>query len=173
FTVGGRTLDTLGAEERLIHACYHAMLGNSPPRLVPLRDIGQLLLRDDIDPDRVRSLAAAWQGTAVVARAISTACTALGLTEQVALADWAARYTPGTRDRRELDRATSPRYTFTAQAVDAVRAIRKPRDRLAYLLALAFPRRRYVQGRHAGFASRLRHAVTELVDARTRTKEPQ
>ncbi|MFW6041801.1 MAG: nucleotidyltransferase family protein, partial [Guyparkeria sp.] len=37
FTVAGRALPALGPEERLIHACYHAMLGNSPPRLVPQR----------------------------------------------------------------------------------------------------------------------------------------
>jgi hypothetical protein len=169
--LGGRTLDAMGPDERLLHACYHAVLGNSPPRLVPLRDIGQLLLGDAVDSDRVRRLAAAWRGQAVVAHAISTAWSSLRLTDQVALSTWAAEYVPRGRERNELARAISPRYTFTAQAVDAVRAIRGPRDRLAYLTALAVPDRRYLRGRHPSFTARLRHAVTELAGARTSKKE--
>lgn len=171
FVLGGRTLDALRVEKRLIHACYHAALGNVPPRLVPLRDIAQLLLGGRLDATRVLQLAAAWQGEAVVAHAITTAWRALGLTDAVELSTWADRYAPGPRERRDLVRATSPGYTYVAQAVDGVRAIRSPRDRLAYLSALAFPRRRYVRGRHSGFTARLRHAVTDLVGARTETKE--
>lgn len=173
FRLGGRTLDALAAEERLIHACYHASLGNVPPRLVPLRDVAQLLLDGKVDATRVRKLAAAWQGEGVVAQAITMAWRAFGLTDTVELSRWAEQYEPGTRERRDLERATSPGYTYVAQAVDGVRAIRNPRDRLAYVSALAFPGRRYVSGRHSGFTARLRHAVSELVGARTKTKEPQ
>lgn len=171
FHLGGRVLHALGPEERLLHACYHAVLGNSPPRFVPLRDIAQLLLADAVDPDRVRRLATAWRGQAVVAHAINTAWSSLHLTDQVALTTWAREYTPRGREGKELARAISPRYTFTAQAVDAVRAIDRPSDRVAYLVALAFPNRRYLGGRHRSFAARLRHAVRELAGARTSTKE--
>lgn len=169
--VGGRTLEALGPDERLLHACYHGALGNSPPRLVPLRDIAQLLLGKGIDPDRVLDRAKAWNGRAVVAHAITTAWNALRISDEVALSAWAAKYAPAERERRELKRALSPRYTFAAQAVDAVRVIRAPRDRLAYVAALAFPRRTYLGNRHPGFTARLRHAVTEVVGARKPPKE--
>lgn len=166
FALGGRTFGALGAAERFMHTCYHAALGNAPPRLVPQRDIAQMLLRGSVNPDRVRTLAAAWQGEAVIAHAISTAWATLRLTDVVPLSAWAARYALGARRQRELVRATSPGYSYTAKALDSVRAIRTQRDRLAYVSALAFPRRSYLTGRHSGFTSRFRHAVSELRAAR-------
>lgn len=163
FTLAGRELPALGPAERLTHACYHAVLGNSPPRLVPQRDIAEMLLRGSPAPERVRALAASWRGEAVVAHAIRTAWTTLRLTEQVELSDWAFGFSPRPREARQLSRATSPAYSYPVQALDAVRAIRAPRDRLTYLTALAFPRRSYLRDRHSGFASRARHAITELL----------
>ncbi|MFW6091835.1 MAG: nucleotidyltransferase family protein, partial [Actinomycetota bacterium] len=165
FTVAGRALPALGPEERLLHACYHAVLGNSPPRLVPQRDIAEMLLRGAPDPDKVRALAASWHGEPVVAYAIATAWATLRVTDQVELAEWASGYAPRPREARHLRRATSPAYSYPVQALDTVRAIRSPRDRLAYLAALAFPRRSYVRGRYSGLAARARHAVTELRSA--------
>jgi hypothetical protein len=167
FALAGRTLDALGPSERFIHACYHAVLGNTPARLVPQRDIAEMLLGGSVDPDRARALAAAWQAEVVVAHAINRAWATLQLTDVVALSSWAAKYTPRPREQRQLTRATSPGYTYTAQAIDSVRALRNPRHRLAYVSALAFPRRSYLRGRHSGFTSRVRHAVSELRGART------
>jgi Uncharacterised nucleotidyltransferase len=172
FALGGLTLRALGSAERFIHACYHAALGNAPPRLVPQRDIAQMLLRGSVDPDRVLSLAAAWQGEAVVAHAITTAWTTLRMTHLGELSAWAAKYTTQPRQQRELARATSAGYSYTAKALDAVRAIRPARDRLVYVSALAFPRRSYLNGRHSGFAARVGHAVSELVAARTYGRQP-
>jgi hypothetical protein len=172
FALGGLPLDALGSAERFIHACYHAALGNAPPRLVPQRDIAQMLLRGSVDPDRVLTLAAAWQGEAVVAHAITTAWTTLRLTHVGRLSAWAATYTTQPRQQRELTRATSAGYSSTAKALDAVRAIRPARDRLVYVSALAFPRRSYLSGRHSGFAARVGHAVSELVATRTYGRQP-
>jgi len=166
FALGGRSFGALGSAERFIHACYHGVLGNAPPRLVPQRDIAQMLLHGSVDPDRVLSLAAAWRGEPVVARAITAAWSTLRLTDVVSLSAWATRYTLGAREKRELARATSPGYSYAAQAVDSVRAIGTARERLAYVSALAFPRRSYLSGRHSGFTSRVRHAVSELRAAR-------
>jgi Uncharacterised nucleotidyltransferase len=167
FTVGGMTLHALGATERFVHACYHAVLGNAPPRMVPLRDIAQMLLHGSVDPDGVKALASQWAGAAVIAHAIRTTWQTLQLTDVVALSAWAAKHTPGVGDRRELRRATSPGYTNTARALDSARAIHPMRDRLVYLSALAFPRRSYLNGRHSSFGSRVGHAISELVAART------
>lgn len=171
FTLGGRTLEALGAEERFLHACYHMVLGNKPPRLVPQRDIAQMLLTGELATDRLLILAAAWQGEAVVAHAVTTTWRNFELAEDVPLSVWAARFKPRRREGRELARATSPHYAYAAQAFDSVRAIRSLRDQLAYVSAMAFPRRTYLQGRHAGFTARIRYALSEVVNTRVITKE--
>jgi Uncharacterised nucleotidyltransferase len=167
FTAGGHSFGALRSAERFIHACYHAVVGNAPPRLVPQRDIAQMLLRGSVETDRVRGLAAAWDCEAVVAHAITAAWLVLRLSDMVALSAWAARFRPGTRRERELARVTSPGYSFTAQAVDSIRAIRGARNRLAYLSALTFPHRSYLDGRHPSFTARVEHGISELFAART------
>jgi hypothetical protein len=163
FMLGGRRLTALGPEERLVHACYHAVLGDVPPRLVPQRDIAQMLLYGSVDPTRVRELAGAWGGEPVIAHAVRTAWANLRLADVVALSAWAARYTPAPKEERELARATSPDRSYATQTMASVRTIPRLRDRLAYISALAFPRRSYLDGRHAGFTERIQHAATELL----------
>lgn len=167
FRLGTSQLTALGREERFLHACYHAVLGNVPPRLSPLRDIAQILINGDVDSDRTLMLAEAWRGTAVLAHAVATTQRTLSVQLNDQLSEWAAAFVAPPKDRRELARATSPGYTFTAQALDVLRAIRGTRQRAAYLFALAFPHRSYVQGRHSGFTARARHALSEI----HRTKE--
>lgn len=171
FSVGGRNLRALGAEERLLHACYHMVLGGSPPRLVPQRDIVQMLLTGRVAADSVAILAAAWRSEAVIARALTTACKNLRVPADLPLVRWASTITPRRGEARELARATSSTYSYAAQAMDSFRAIRGPRRRIAFVSALAFPRRSYLGDRHPGFTSRVRYAVTEVVTARTMTKE--
>lgn len=171
FTVGGRALETLGTEERFLHACYHMVLGNKPPRLVPQRDIAQMLLTGELATDRVLALAAAWRGEAVVANAIAITWGNLELAEHVPLSIWATNFKPRRSEARELARAMSPHYSYAAQAFDSIRAFRSVGDQLAYVSAMAFPRRTYLQGRHTGFTSRIRYAFSEVVNTRISTKE--
>ena len=70
FDLAGRPVRALDAECRFLHACFHAALGNAAPRLVPLRDVAQMLLFGGLDMDRVDRLMRAWQAEAVVARAV-------------------------------------------------------------------------------------------------------
>jgi len=160
FTLGGRDFDALGAEERFLHACYHLVLGNAPPRLVPQRDIAEMLHNDTVAGDRVLIIASAWQGKAILARAITTTADNLRLSTDHPLVAWAREFKPSRREQRELARATSPRYSYVAQAIDSVPAIHGSRDRLAYVSALAFPRRSYLRGRHSGAGARVRHALS-------------
>ena len=171
LTLGGREFAALGAEERFLHACYHLVLGNAPPRLVPQRDVAEMLHNDSVAGDRALIIASAWRGQAVVARAINTTVENLQLSTDTPLVAWAREFQPGRREQRELARATSPRYSYAAQALDSIRAIHGPRERLAYVSALAFPRRSYLRGRHPGAAARARHAVTGVLNARSTLKE--
>jgi hypothetical protein len=79
------------------------------------------------------------------------------------LSAWAARFVPTARDEREVQAATSPDNTYATQAVASLRAIRGLRGRLAYASALAFPRRAYLEGRHSGFARRMKQAAAEVL----------
>jgi hypothetical protein len=171
FTLGGREFAALGVEERLLHACYHLVLGNAPPRLVPQRDVAEMLHNDTVAVDRVLIIASAWQGEAILARAITTTVDNLRLSMDSPLVAWAREFKPGMREQRELARATSPRYSYAAQAIDSVRAIHGPRERLAYVSALAFPRRSYVRGRYSGPGARARHALLEGLNIRSTMKE--
>ena len=55
----------LAREERFLHSCFHAALGDNPPRLLALRDVAQVLLDGRLDLHLVRALAASWQADAV------------------------------------------------------------------------------------------------------------
>src|SRR5215207_914421 len=46
FPLGGCELDALPQPQRLLHACYAAAFGDWPPRLMSLRDVAQLVLRE-------------------------------------------------------------------------------------------------------------------------------
>jgi hypothetical protein len=162
LVLGGRLFESLGPDERFLHACYHAALGDVPPRLVPQRDVVQMLLTGSVDVARVRRLAAAWRGEAVVAHAVSRAWQTLQVADVVALSAWAERFRPVGRERREIAEATSPAKSYGAQALASVRAIPGMRNRVAYVSALAFPRRSYLEGRHAGFGERLKHIRAEM-----------
>ena len=138
---------------------------------IPARDIAEILHNNTVDADRVLVIASAWRERAVVAQAVTTTGDNLRLNTNSPLVAWARDFTPGRREERELTRATSPRYSYAAQAIDSVRAIHGPRERLAYVSALAFPRRSYLRGRHSGAAARARHALSGVLNVRSTLKE--
>ena len=51
LVVGGRRLSTLDLDRHLVHACYHAVLGDVAPRLASQRDIVALHQRPDLNAD--------------------------------------------------------------------------------------------------------------------------
>lgn len=147
FTVAGRDLPALGHEERLLHACYHAAIGRGFPRLVPLRDVAEILLGGRADEDGVLSVASAWRGRAVAARAITTTWTTLELADATPLTTWATRYEPAEDEARMLVGYTGTRWSYGAQAIAALRVIPGVRAKAAYVRALTLPRRRALDER--------------------------
>ncbi|MPY97764.1 MAG: hypothetical protein GEU97_07130 [Actinophytocola sp.] len=72
--VAGDTMAALSLPHRLLHACYHAALGDWPLRLGSLRDVAELLRRMEVagapgsvQADTVRAIAARWGVEAVLA----------------------------------------------------------------------------------------------------------
>ena len=142
FTLAGRQVGALDAECRFLHACYHAALGDRPPRLVPQRDIAQMLLTGTLDLDRIDALMRAWQAEPVVARAVTLTWETLGISDITRTSTWAHRYRTGLRAQRDLavytDEETS---SYTAKSVAALAALPTVQQKAAFVLALALPTR--------------------------------
>lgn len=168
FTVADVELPALSRECRLMHACYHAALGDVVARLVPQRDVAQLLLSGRLDRDRVRFLLERWRAQPVVALAVRTTWATLALADIVALSAWAHRYIPSPKAAQELALYHDPQARYAEKSLAAVRAIPSWRDRVAFVRALAFPDADYLQGRPRGVA-RLRRAAL----ARSRSRNVQ
>lgn len=163
FQIGGRTLIGLGSTERFLHACYHAVLGSDPPRVLALRDVAQLALDDHLDLHKVVDTAQAWRATAVVALAVQQAWRDLAIADCVAVSSWAANYSPSSRDRRQLAvyrRDDGRRYP--RQAVATLWSLPRLSDRLAYARAMLLPTRTYLRERDGTYVSRLRRGISVL-----------
>jgi hypothetical protein len=164
YRVGGVPLAALGREERFLHACFHAALGDNPPRLVALRDIAQMLLDGRLDLRLVRLLAASWQADAVLARALGLTCTTFAIDVDASpLTAWAAGYRPGRSAQRALSVYIDPDGGYAARSFAALAAVSGLRAKASYLRALAFPTRGYVDQRHAGHMDRWRHGASAVL----------
>ncbi len=166
FELGGTRLLALGGEARFLHACVHAVLGDVPPRLLALRDVAEMATGGDLDPVAVAARARAWRADAVVAEAVSRAWGAFALPGSHGWARWAGEHRRPWGQRRLLAVYLDPSTTYARKAAASVWAIRGPRAKAAYLAALAFPDRRYVEGRHPGPWARWRAAAGQLAPRR-------
>jgi hypothetical protein len=152
---GGHQLLALGREQRLIHACYHAVLGDREPRIVPQRDIAALVLCDDLDEIRVRELAHAWRAEYVVAKAITLAWETLALADETALTAWARRYQPDARSEHAFATYHVHHANYAARSWASLRALPNIRTRASFLYSLAFPQGGVIGGRQLPFVRRL------------------
>jgi hypothetical protein len=139
FTLAGRRISALGDDERFLHACYHAALGDFPPKLQPHRDVAQMALTGSVDPARVLQLARRWRGEAVVARAISTAWSLFDVSTATALSTWAEGYRGSGRERRRLGVYTQQDRSYAALSLASIGALPSLRDRIALIRMIASP----------------------------------
>lgn len=159
FSLAGRAVPALAREIRFLHACFHAALGDIVPRLVPQRDVVQMLLSDRLDLEVVRAVMQDWQAEAVVARALCLAWDTLAIADEVALSAWAQRYRPDSTNRRYLSVYSDRAGSYAAKELVALGAIPRLRDRAAFLYALLLPDDDYLTGRHAGRRQRVGRAL--------------
>jgi hypothetical protein len=144
FELGGQVLRALGPETRLLHACYHAGLGDPSPRLSSLRDVAQMLLTGDHDPDRVLELTRAWQSEAVVARAVDLCREHLAAAVDGPIVDGVAGYLPTRREQRAIDSYVGTNQGFAAKVVATLPYLSSIRDRAAFLRAVTAPQPEFV-----------------------------
>ncbi len=169
FELAGLTLAALGPEERFLHACFHAVLGDNPLRLASLRDVAQMHLARHLDVELTLRLSSSWGADAVLARAVQTAGDALGVGTDEPLARWEAQFSPGRRDRRFLSVYTDITANYAGKSFAAVRAIPRLRDKAAFVFALVLPKRRYLEERQERPIRRWLRGLLQVL----RTRRPQ
>jgi hypothetical protein len=149
----GIKLATLGPEERLLHACFEARVGDTRPLLVRLRDIAQIVLTHDLDIARIETLSGTWGAQSLVAEAISRAWELLGITDIVPLSAWAQKHPTTRKERRRLVAYHTAR-SRTLISLQTLGAIRPRRAVFSYLKTVALPDRAYLEGYYSGHLSR-------------------
>ena len=140
--VGGSTLFTLAAEERCLHACFHAALSDLEPALISLRDVVQAACDSTLDVDRLLHIGEQWRAHAVIAKAIDLAWSALEPEAEPPLALWARSFEPTAKDVRVLRAYQAREHRWAHQAVAGIRAVRGIRPKAAYATAIVLPSRR-------------------------------
>lgn len=139
LVVGGREMLALGRPQRLVHACYHAALGDVSARHGTVRDVAELILGcEPEERHRALELAASWDGRAALAAAITTATSLLRLPPGHPLVRWAQAYEPTAAEQRRLRAYRGPGRSFAAQAIEGWRVLPTVTDRMAYANQLLF-----------------------------------
>lgn len=163
--LGDEPVPTLDVDLRFVHACFHAVLGDFPPRITALRDVAQMLSGGAVDLDHVRSIVRGWRAGIVVATAIAAAWTTLRLSRPPSL-DWAFAYVPSRFERSALAAYVGPHRSYARQMVTAVPAVRGWGARAAYVSSLLFTDGAYLARRDRGYARRMGRAARTVVRAR-------
>jgi hypothetical protein len=134
--VGARPIPVPGPATALIAASFHAVLPADSRRIVPLRDVAELLRPDRVDAARCVALATEWQATVVLAAAVEAASTLFDLPRWSPLQSWAMEYEPTDRERRWLSRHRdeSP-AAYLLRTIDEVQALGSPAAGAAYVWA--------------------------------------
>jgi hypothetical protein len=152
--VGDRMLPCLDPQLAFAHACAHAALGDDEPRLVPLRDVVELLRRGLDTPPLIR-LFERFRSVAVAHRVVQLVERVLGVRLDDPFAQWARSYRPTRADHRLLRAYRGGPGRYAAQTAATFWVLPTIRDRLAFASALAFPTRGYLDARQTGYSRRL------------------
>ena len=154
FVLGGRQLFGLGPETRLLHACFHAALGDPVPRYGSVRDIAQMLTMGVHDHDRVLELATSWDSRAVIARGIGLCRDLLGIDPDEPISRTLANHVPSRRERRAIDSYVGANRRFAAKAAASLPYIDGIGAKAAFLRAVVAPQRGFAEsfGGRSGLA---------------------
>jgi len=165
--LGGHRMHCLAPELAFVHACAHAVLGDDVPRLVPVRDVAQLLAAD-LDVAATIAWCDRFRAGVVVQRAVALVETILGSSPSGPLVAWAGRLTPSRSDRWRMRSYAGGDNRYATQAAATFWVLPGVRDRLAYASALAFPDRRYLREHDTSYMRRLTRSTSLVVRGRPR-----
>ena len=147
FELGGRRLRALGPETRLLHACYHAAIGDPDPRYSSVRDVAQMLVFGTHDDGRVLELAHQWRSTAVLARAIRLCRDHLGVLVEGPLVRAVAGYEPTRREQRAIASYVGDNRHYAAKVAASLPFLEGVGEKIAFLRASALPSEEFVESR--------------------------
>ncbi|HEV7524749.1 MAG TPA: nucleotidyltransferase family protein [Acidimicrobiia bacterium] len=167
FDLAGKTITGIDPELAFVHACFHAALGDFPPRLVPLRDVVELHAAG-FDTSVVTDVITSVRCESVLQRAVHLVEAELGIHLDGELVDWLRAYRSTRFDRWALRGYDREDRSYATQVAASLCALPSVRDRAAYVAALAFPRRDYVRARERSYARRLNRGVQVFNGSRTR-----
>ena len=145
FLLAGRKLSRLDDTGMLVNVAMHAALGWWPPRLVPLRDVVQVTNAGLVDRRVLERWCKAWHLTAVLDRAFSLSASTLGAAAPAELTRLFRSVPAG--ERRALRQYEGNRRASGGTALATIRAIPDVRSKAAYVAALAFPGREFLEAR--------------------------
>jgi hypothetical protein len=154
FDLGDRSLRALGPETRLLHACYHAALGDPRPRYSSLRDVAQLLSGRKYDSDRLLALADAWEAHAVLQRAFRLCAEVLGVQVEGPVVETASSHVPSRRERRAIGSYVGTNRHWSRKVIASLPYLSGVRAKATFLRAVAFPSASFteVRGQQSGLA---------------------
>ena len=156
--VDGRGLDREG---RLLNACCHAVLGGGSG-LRALRDVAQLVLISGADWQTAVERARRDGCDLVIAGAVRSTWTSLGLDHQHPLLQWAADFVPDPAQERAFAGYTAARGEGWAPEGLSVLAALGPIDQAAFLAALAVPSRASLRARDRTWPEHVRLGASSL-----------
>jgi hypothetical protein len=149
FMLAGRPIRRLEDETTLVHACIHASLGSDPPRLLSVRDLAQVLARRELDWEVVARLVRTWRLGAVVQHSFGLVEELLGRELPDPARRLAAALAPDRAERRALRAYVDGSRGWGAKSVAELRAITGVRSKVAFVWALTFPTREFLDARGA------------------------
>jgi Uncharacterised nucleotidyltransferase len=136
FTLAGQPLLALDPPRRLVHACYHAVLGGARgPRA--RRDVAQLLCVTGADLDEAIAVARRWQAEAVLAHGILDAVNLLAVDPDHPAVAWARSVDIPADQARAIDLTTVA--GFDRVALTGLAAVQGPVHKVRYLAPLVLP----------------------------------
>jgi hypothetical protein len=144
----------------------HAVLGDAPARLVPLRDLAQMMQSVELDSELVMRLCCSWKVEGVVARAVCTARSVFQLREESPVSVWAHRYQLSRSERRMLQRYPKTADNYAAVALAELLNVPSIRAKASYLRAMLLPDQGYLDDRSVRRLGRWRRGARSLLDWR-------
>jgi hypothetical protein len=166
FVLAGQRVSALAPPQRLLGACYNAIVGDRNPRLSTLRDIAQLVLGGEVVAADVVEMALGWQAGHVLALGIRAAWDTLDIADVVALSVWAKNQSIPEAEIRSLAVYHDEQAGYAGLSWATARLL-PPRERLAFLRALAFPAGGRLGSGGWGLAQRVRRAARGYGSAST------
>ena len=147
FHLGGRELRALGPETRLLHACYHAALGDPVPRLSSVRDVAQMLTTGSHDPDRLIDLAQRWRAEPVLVRSVELCRNHLGVDVGGTVVAAFEGYEPNRRERRAIASYVGTDRSFAAKVLASLPYLDGVGERVVFLRASLAPSAEFAESR--------------------------